>query len=163
VTHEALTDDAQRKDNQMTTASSADDGPAARDLREQGFATRREVMGDAFVDRAMDRVAGTASEAIQYVVTENVWGNIWDRPGLGRRDRSLLNIGMLVALRVGPWDHGECRNGGLPDWVLAACTAGAKDPPEHPRFGRDAVDRAFCWSTNRSNGSSACPCRECAG
>ena len=111
MTHEALTDDAQRKDNQMTTASSADDGPAARDLREQGFATRREVMGDAFVDRAMDRVAGTASEAIQYVVTENEWGTIWDRPGLGRRDRSLLNIGMLVALRANAELAGHVRGG----------------------------------------------------
>jgi hypothetical protein len=47
--------------------------------------------------------------------------------------------------------------------AVAAYTADAKDPPEHPRFGRDAVDRTFCWSTNRSNGSSARPCRECAG
>ena len=82
-----------------TTTTSADDhGPSAADLRDQGFSTRREVMSDAFVDRAMGRAEGTASEAIQYVVTENVWGNIWNRPGLGRRDRSLLNIGMLVAL-----------------------------------------------------------------
>ena len=110
--HGAPTHDAQRKDHQMTTTtSSAGDGPAARDLREQGFATRREVMGDAFVDRAMDRTAGTASEAIQYVVTENVWGNIWDRPGLGRRDRSLLNIGMLVALRANAELAGHVRGG----------------------------------------------------
>lgn len=95
----------------MTTTSSAGEGPSAGGLREQGFATRREVMGDAFVDRAMDRAAGTASEAIQHVVTENVWGNIWNRPGLGRRDRSLLNIGMLVALRADAELAGHVRGG----------------------------------------------------
>ncbi len=68
-------------------------------------------MSDAFVDRAMDRAAGTASEAIQHVVTENVWGNIWNRSGLGRRDRSLLNIGMLVALRAEAELAGHVRGG----------------------------------------------------
>ena len=89
----------------------SDDGPSAAVLRARGFATRREVMGDAFVDRAMDRSTGTASEAIQHVVTENVWGNIWNRPGLGRRDRSLLNIGMLVALRANAELAGHVRGG----------------------------------------------------
>ena len=95
----------------MTTTSSAGEGPSAEDLRSRGFATRREVMSDAFVDRAMDRAAGTASEAIQHVVTENVWGNIWNRPRLGRRDRSLLNIGMLVALRAEAELAGHVRGG----------------------------------------------------
>lgn len=93
------------------TTNSAGEGPSAGDLREQGFATRREVMSDAFVDRAMDRAAGTASEAIQHVVAENVWGNIWNRPGLDRRDRSLLNIGMLVALRADAEPAGHVRGG----------------------------------------------------
>src|SRR5699024_10084448 len=65
----------------------------------------------AFVDRAMGRAEGTASEAIQYVVTENVWGNIWNRPGLGWRDRSLLNVGMLVALRANAELAGHVRGG----------------------------------------------------
>ncbi|EFV91188.1 hypothetical protein ES5_12355 [Dietzia cinnamea P4] len=96
---------------EMTTTSSAGEGPSAADLREQGFATRREVMSDALVDRAMDRAVGTASEAIQHVVAENVWGNIWNRPGLDRRDRSLLNIGMLVALRADAEPAGHVRGG----------------------------------------------------
>ena len=33
------------------------------------------------------------------------------------------DVGLMVALRIGPWDHGECRNGGFPDWVLSTCTA----------------------------------------
>jgi 4-carboxymuconolactone decarboxylase len=68
-------------------------------------------MGNAFVDRAMERAEGTASEAIQHVVTENVWGAIWNRPGLARRDRSLLNIGMLVALRANAELAGHVRGG----------------------------------------------------
>lgn len=45
----------------------------------------------------------------------------------GNRNVSLfldtaLDVGLMVALRIGPWDHGECRNGGLPDWVVASCT-----------------------------------------
>lgn len=91
--------------------SGSGEGPAAGERRAQGFATRREVMGDGFVDRAMARAEGTASEAIQYVVTENVWGAIWNRPGLGRRDRSLLNIGMLIALRANAELAGHVRGG----------------------------------------------------
>ncbi|AVZ40715.1 MULTISPECIES: carboxymuconolactone decarboxylase family protein [unclassified Dietzia] len=94
----------------MTTTGSGE-GPTAEDPRARGFAIRREVMGDDFVDRAMGRAEGTASEAIQHVVTENVWGNIWSRPGLGRRDRSLLNIGMLVALRANAELAGHVRGG----------------------------------------------------
>ena len=63
-----------------------------------GMATRREVMGDEFVDRAITRTAGTASEELQRHITEHVWDAVWNRPGLHRRDRSLLNLGMLTAL-----------------------------------------------------------------
>ncbi|MET9214254.1 MULTISPECIES: carboxymuconolactone decarboxylase family protein [unclassified Nocardia] len=66
----------------------------------EGLATRRQVMGDDFVDRALARAAGTESDELQHFVTEHVWGAIWNRPGLTRRDRSLLNIGILTALRA---------------------------------------------------------------
>jgi 4-carboxymuconolactone decarboxylase len=58
------------------------------------------VMGDDFVDRALVRTAGTASEELQRFITEHVWDAVWNRPGLSRRDRSLLNLGMLTALRA---------------------------------------------------------------
>ncbi|MEZ5212683.1 carboxymuconolactone decarboxylase family protein [Gordonia sp. PP30] len=67
---------------------------------EAGFAVRRAVMGDDFVDRALNRTAGTESEELQRLVTEHVWGAIWTRPGLDRRSRSLLNLGILTALRA---------------------------------------------------------------
>lgn len=57
-------------------------------------------MGDDFVDRALARTDGTESAEIQAFVTEHVWDAVWNRPGLQRRDRSLLNIGILTALRA---------------------------------------------------------------
>lgn len=74
---------------------------ANKDSRyEDGIAVRREVMGDDFVDAALSRNAGKDGEDLQNHVTATVWGSVWTRPGLSRRDRSLLNIGMLVALRA---------------------------------------------------------------
>lgn len=67
---------------------------------EAGIAVRREVMGDAFVDAALERAAGSDGEELQNHITATVWGSVWTREGLSRRDRSLLNIGMLVALRA---------------------------------------------------------------
>lgn len=65
-----------------------------------GISIRREVMGDDFVDAALERNAGSDGETLQKHITATVWGSVWSREGLARRDRSLLNIGMLVALRA---------------------------------------------------------------
>lgn len=85
----------------MTSENAANQNPATDDKRfEAGIQVRREVMGDAFVDAALERNASSDGEALQKHVTETVWGSVWTRDGLARRDRSLLNIGMLVALRA---------------------------------------------------------------
>lgn len=62
-----------------------------------GLATRREVMGDDFVDRAF---AGTTpfTEPMQHAITRNAWGDVWQRPGLDRKTRSLVTVAMLTAL-----------------------------------------------------------------
>ncbi|WP_168701533.1 carboxymuconolactone decarboxylase family protein [Gordonia paraffinivorans] len=67
---------------------------------DDGLAVRRQVMGDDFVDRALSRTDGTESAEMQRFVTEHVWDAVWNRPGLPRRDRSLLNLGTLTALRA---------------------------------------------------------------
>ena len=72
---------------------------------EAGLTVRREVMGPDFVERALTRTAGTDSEQLQEFVTEHVWDAVWNRPGLDRRSRGLLNLGMLIALRA----HGELK------------------------------------------------------
>ena len=62
-----------------------------------GLATRREVMGDAFVDRAL---AGTTpfTQPIQDHISRAAWGDVWQRDGLDRKTRSLVTVAMLTAL-----------------------------------------------------------------
>ena len=67
------------------------------ELFAKGLATRREVLGADYVDNAIKN-ADPFSLPLQEFVTEVAWGEIWNRPGLPRRDRSLLVLAMLVAL-----------------------------------------------------------------
>lgn len=64
---------------------------------DQGLKVRRAVLGDAYVDRALANTT-PFTEAVQRITTEYAWGEIWARPGLDRKVRSLLNLGMLTAL-----------------------------------------------------------------
>jgi 4-carboxymuconolactone decarboxylase len=66
-------------------------------LNAEGLATRRKVLGDAYVDAAIAK-ADAFSWPLQQIVTEQAWNAIWNRPGLPLRTRSLVIIGMLVAL-----------------------------------------------------------------
>jgi 4-carboxymuconolactone decarboxylase len=68
-----------------------------RELYEAGLAVRREVLGDAAVNASLGG-ADEFSMPMQELMTEYCWGAIWTRPGLDRRSRSILNIGMLAAL-----------------------------------------------------------------
>ena len=64
---------------------------------EKGLQIRREVLGDAYVDRSI-AAADDVSAPLQKLLTEWCWGEIWSRPGLERRMRSVLNLGMIMAL-----------------------------------------------------------------
>lgn len=66
-------------------------------LFEKGLATRREVLGADYVDAAIAN-ADAFNLPMQELVTQYCWGDIWNRAGLDRRTRSLLNLGMLTAL-----------------------------------------------------------------
>jgi 3-oxoadipate enol-lactonase / 4-carboxymuconolactone decarboxylase len=72
--------------------------PSNYSLYEQGMKTRRAVLGHAHVDRAE---AGKTSfdQDFQQYITNNAWGAVWSRPGLTKRERSLLTIALLTALR----------------------------------------------------------------
>ena len=65
--------------------------------RERGMKIRREVLGDDHVDRAIER-ATELTEEFQDFITRYAWGEIWSRPGLGRRARSCITLTALVAL-----------------------------------------------------------------
>jgi len=65
---------------------------------ERGMRVRREVLGDEHVDRAEAGV-DQFTEDFRDFITRYAWGEIWDRPGLGRRERSLATLAALIALR----------------------------------------------------------------
>ena len=66
-------------------------------VHRRGMAVRREVLGDAHVDRA---IAGTTplTEDFQDLITRYAWGEVWSRDGLDRRTRSFLTVALMVAL-----------------------------------------------------------------
>ena len=71
--------------------------PTHSDSYERGIEIRRAVLGDKHVDRSLAQVS-EFSRPVQELVTEYCWGVIWNRGGLERKTRSLLNLAMLTAL-----------------------------------------------------------------
>jgi len=68
-----------------------------KDAFEKGLQTRREVLGSEYVDSSIKN-AGEFNMPMQELVTEYAWNAIWNRPGLDRRSRSMINLAMLTAL-----------------------------------------------------------------
>src|SRR5438552_16897632 len=68
-----------------------------RDRYAKGSEVRRAALGDAHVDRAESK-RDAFNEEFQELITRHAWGEIWTRPGLPRHTRSLLTIGLMVAL-----------------------------------------------------------------
>ena len=66
-------------------------------LFERGMATRRAVLGNAHVDAATARKTAF-DDAFQSFITESAWGSVWSRPGLSKRERSMITIALLAAL-----------------------------------------------------------------
>jgi 4-carboxymuconolactone decarboxylase len=64
----------------------------------RGMAVRREVLGDAHVDRAVASTTGFTADFQDYI-TRCAWGEIWTRPGLSRPERSMITITALAILR----------------------------------------------------------------
>ena len=69
------------------------------DTYQQGLKIRREVMGDAHVNRAMNN-ASEFSQPLQDMVIRNAWGETWVRDGINRQTRSLVTIATLAALKA---------------------------------------------------------------
>jgi len=64
---------------------------------ERGLKVRKEVLGAEYVERSLAQ-ADDFSRPMQELSTTFCWGGVWSRDGLSRRDRSLLNLGMISAL-----------------------------------------------------------------
>lgn len=68
---------------------------------EKGMHVRRMVLGDAHVDRAMNKM-NTFNNDFQTFIAHYAWGEIWTRPGLSKQNRSLITMAMLIALNRQP-------------------------------------------------------------
>lgn len=116
---------------------------------ETGMTIRREVLGDAHVDRA---IAGTVdfTATFQEFITRYAWGDVWARAGLSRQVRSAVTLAVLTALgREGELEihvRGALRNGLSPDEiaeVLLHTAVYAGVPAANAAFGvaREVLER----------------------
>jgi len=94
----------------MNTPKDITDG----ERREQGMRVRREVLTNEHVDAANQRITPLTAD-FQDFITRTAWGEIWSRPGLDKRSRSIATLTALIALQH--WDelrmhiHAALRNG----------------------------------------------------
>jgi 4-carboxymuconolactone decarboxylase len=77
--------------------TSADGRKKESERHAEGMATRRAVLGDAWVDAAEAKKT-TFDAPFQELITEAAWGHVWSRPNWTRRERSMVTIALLAAL-----------------------------------------------------------------
>jgi 4-carboxymuconolactone decarboxylase len=90
------------------------------DAYERGLKVRREVLGDAHVDRATENATAFTAD-FQELITKYAWGEIWSRPGLDRKTRSCITLTALIALNhheeLAMHVRAALRNGLTPDEI----------------------------------------------
>mgnify|MGYP001813158794 CR=1 FL=1 len=64
----------------------------------EGMNVRREVLGDAHVDKA-EAVKGPFDSAFQTLITESAWGTVWASDAISRRERSMITLALLAATK----------------------------------------------------------------
>jgi 4-carboxymuconolactone decarboxylase len=113
-----------------------------------GLATRREVLGAAYVDGAVKN-ADAFNDDMQVLVTQYCWNDIWNRPGLDRKTRSLLNLAMLTALNRphelklhvrGALNNGVTREEIKEVFLQAAIYCGVPAAIDSFRIAREVID-----------------------
>jgi 4-carboxymuconolactone decarboxylase len=109
-------------------------------VTDDGMKTRREVLGDEHVDRAMEGTTELTAD-FQDFITRYAWGEIWSRPGLDRRTRSCITITALVAMgrehELAMHVRAALRNGVTPDElkeVLLQCAVYCGVPAANGAF-----------------------------
>jgi 4-carboxymuconolactone decarboxylase len=69
----------------------------SEDPYEEGLKIRKQVLGEVYVNRALANL-NSFNAPLQKLVTEYCWGKVWGRPGLDRKQRSMLNLAMISVL-----------------------------------------------------------------
>ncbi len=118
---------------------------------EHGMKTRREVLGDDHVDRAIARTTEFTAP-FQDLITRYAWGEIWTRPGLTRAERSMITLAMLAALRqdeeLAMHTRAALRNGLTPEQIREVLLQVAV------YAGVPAANRAFAVASQVLDGAS---------
>lgn len=87
---------------------------------DQGLAMRKRVMGEDFVARAFSGLT-PFTEPLQQFITRNAWGDVWQRPGLDLKTRSLITVAMLTAMgkqnELRGHVRGALNNGATPEEI----------------------------------------------
>jgi 4-carboxymuconolactone decarboxylase len=126
---------------------------------------RREVLGAEHVNRSMAQ-ASEFAQPLQELVTEYCWGAIWNRPGLDRKTRSLLNLAMLTALNrnheLGVHARGALTNGATVDEIQevllqAAIYCGVPAALDACRTVENAIDIKAAGHPQPTNTENAGP------
>ena len=113
--------------------------------RQAGEKTRRAVLGDAWVDRSLANRTEFNAEWVDYI-TRTAWGDVWQRPGLDLRTRSVIVLSVCVA--TGQWDEfrlhlrGALNNGLTKDEIkeiLLQCAVYASVPAANHAFKEAAA------------------------
>jgi len=120
------------------------------ELYDRGLKVRREVLGAEYVDQQI-AAADDFNRPLQNLVTEYCWGAIWNRPGLDRRTRSMLNLAMLSALNrhhefkahiKGALKNGVTKQEITEVLLQVAIYCGVPAGVEHFRLAREAFKEA---------------------
>lgn len=124
---------------------------------EKGMTVRREVLGDEYVDKAIHS-ATAFNQPLQAFLTENCWGEVWNRDGLPKQTRSLVTIAMLAALKA-PTElkthvRGALRNGCSVEEIQevllhSVVYCGAPAAIEAFRSAKEVID---AWQSEQNNG-----------
>jgi 4-carboxymuconolactone decarboxylase len=96
-----------------------------KEMHDRGMAMRRKVLGDAYVDKALQNV-DDFNRDFQRMLTQYCWGEAWGDDALSPRERSILNLGMIAALgkmeEFATHVRGALNNGLTPNELRAALT-----------------------------------------
>jgi 4-carboxymuconolactone decarboxylase len=127
---------------------------------EQGMKTRRSVLGDAHVDRA-EKQKTSFDEPFQTLITEAAWGHVWSRPGLTKRERSLITIALLAALghhdEVAMHTRATANTGATPDDLMevmlhVAIYAGVPAANHNIKIIKDVLEKMHSTTTQPEEG-----------